>query len=48
MFVSRKCGISGTAAVNIVPGKPVGRVEVADTLAQFTLLPLQSLGFAFA
>ncbi len=39
---------SAPAAVNIVAGKPVGRVEVGDALAQFPLLPLQPLGFAFA
>jgi len=39
---------SGPAAVNIVAGKPVGRVEVGDAFARFALLPLQPLGFAFA
>ena len=39
---------SGAAAVNIVAGKPVGRVEVGDALAQFSLFALQPLGFAFA
>jgi hypothetical protein len=39
---------SGPAAVDIVAGKPVRRVEVGDALAQFALLPLQLLGFAFA
>jgi hypothetical protein len=32
--------ISCTAAVNILAGKPVGRVELGDALAQFSLLAL--------
>ena len=33
--------------MNIIAGKPIGRVEVGYVLAQFALLPLQPLGFGF-
>jgi hypothetical protein len=33
--------------VNIIAGKPIGRVEVGYVLAQFALLPLQPLDFGF-
>jgi hypothetical protein len=38
---------SDAAAVNIIAGKPIGRVEVGYVLAQFALLPLQPLDFGF-
>jgi TolB-like protein len=39
---------SGPAAMNIVAGKPVGRIEVDDAFAQFALLAIGPPAFAFA
>jgi hypothetical protein len=39
---------SSAAAVYVVAGQPVRCVEVGNALAKRALLPLQSLGFAFA